>query len=474
MLSLPSIYMSMLRGAIDTLVAISIAASLYAQSGGSAQSAPADSPVNSALVDRGASTSPVSILDDHLPMWMQFDGQFRDRFEGQEHLGFGNSTDNYNLTQLRVLLTITPSDWIQIVGETQDSRIFFKHAVRDVPPYQNTWDVRQAYIQLGKPSKNWFDVVAGREILAFGDERLIGPADWINMGRTFDLVRLNLHHSWFGLALFASSVIIARDGVVDHHYQGNNLHGAYGSLKRIVPRATVEPFVLWRLAPARLRLSENGGLGSLNEVTGGARIEGQLPFGFEYGSTMARQGGSLGSRSIVSWAGHWHMARQLGGLLKFKPFLEANYASGTHDPGGTRWTTFDQIYPSAHDKLDFADQVGWRNIEQVRGGISESAGRTWTFHETYEEFWLASARDSLYASSGAPIAQSPNGTAGRHVGGEFDFWAGWKWKNAIDFGFGAGRFFTGRFLNRTKAGKDFTYPFVYITYEFTRSTWPAR
>jgi len=372
------------------------------------------------------------------------------------------------------MLTITPTDWLQIVGEAQDSRVFFNSAVHDVPPYQNTWDVRQAYIQLGNRSQGWFDIVAGREILSFGDERLIGPSDWLNMGRTFDVARLNLHHSWFNLALFASSVIVARDGVVDHHYEGNNLYGAYGSLKRIVPRATLEPFVLWRVAPARLRLNENAGHGALNEVTVGARIEGKLPAGFEYDATMARQAGSLGPLSIDSWAGHWNVARQFGGSPKFKPFLQANYASGTHDPGGTRWSTFDQIYPSSHDKMDFADQVGWRNIVQVRGGSSESAGRKWTFHETFEEFWLASARDSLYASSGAPVAQSPTGSAGRHVGGEFDFWSEWKWKDTVDFGFGIGRFFTGRFLNHTLTGKDFTYPFIYLTYKFTSSKWPAR
>ena len=405
---------------------------------------------------------------------MRFDGEFRDRFEGQEHLGFGRSVDNHDLTQLRLMLTITPTDWLQLVGETQDSRVFFNHAIKDVPPYQNIWDVRQAYIQVGNPSQSWFDVVAGREILAFGDERLVGPSDWLNMGRTFDVARLNLHHSWFSLALFSSSVIIARDGVVDHHYEGNNLHGAYGSLKRIVPRATLEPFVFWRVAPARLHLSENAGLGALNEVTVGGRIQGKLPLGFEYDSTMARQAGSLGARSIDSWAGHWNVARQFGGALKFKPFLQANYATGTNNPNGNKWTTFDQLYPSSHDKMDFADQVGWRNIEQVRGGASEAAGRKWTFNETYEEFWLASARDFLYSAGGAPVAQSPTGSAGRHVGGEFDFWAEWKWKEAVDFGFGAGQFFTGRFLEQTTAGKDFIYPFIYITYEFTPSKWPAK
>lgn len=463
----------MLQVAIAVL-AFGLAATLQAQS----TDANRDSNAAAATSDvsDGTLLSPVSNLNNALPSWLRFDGMFRDRFEGQEHIGFKRSTPNHDLTQLRLMVVITPTSWLQFVGETQDSRIFFNPTatVKDAPPYQNVWDVRQAYVQLGDHSHGWFDVVAGREILAFGDERLIGPSDWLNQGRTFDLARVNLHHEGFDLALFSASVIIARNGVIDHHLQGNNLHGAYGTLKGFIPRASLEPMVFWRVTPAGIKLDENAGRGALNEVTFGARLDGKLPLRFAYDATMVRQTGSLGSDSIGSWAGHWNVSRQFDSWFKLKPFLEANYASGTQDPNGKRWSTFDQIYPSSHDKLGFADQVGWRNIRQVRGGASESPTRGWSFNETYEEFWLASAHDSLYSSSGAPVAQSPDGSAGRHVGGELDFWAKWKWKDTLESGFGVGHFFTGRFLNQTTAGKDFTYPFVYLTYDFTPSKSPAK
>ena len=48
---------------------------------------------------------------------------------------------------------------------------------------------------------------------------------------------------------------------------------------------------------------------------------------------------------------------------------EYNYASGDADPtDGTRGT-FDQLYPTPHDKYGLADQVGWRNIHHVRAGV---------------------------------------------------------------------------------------------------------
>jgi hypothetical protein len=402
-----------------------------------------------------------------LPRWLRFDGQMRDRAEKLDGIGFKPKSDAHNLTQLRLMLIIQPSDWLKVVAETQDSRVFANSNVACIPPYQNTWDIRQAYVQLGRPTEGWFDVVAGRQVLSLGAERLVGPSDWSNMGRTFDLVRLNLHNSRFGLSLFSSSVIVARDGAIDHHLQGNNLHGAYGSLQRLIPRATVEPYLLWRVAPGNVRLNENAGRGALSEATLGVRVAGRLPGALEYDLEMARQTGSLGPYTIDSWAGHWNLARPLKLRLKPRPFVEANYASGTRDPAGRTWSTFDQLYPSNHNKFGFADQVGWRNMEQVRGGISESVGRRWKFNQTYENFWLASARDALYSAAGGVVAQSASGAAGRHVGQEVDFWAEWNWKDTLKPGFGYARFIPGTFLNRTTPGRSFNYPFVFLTYEFT-------
>jgi hypothetical protein len=150
--------------------------------------------------------------------------------------------------------------------------------------------------------------------------------------------------------------------------------------------------------------------------------------------------------------------------------VEANYASGTEDPTGKTWGTFDQLYPSNHNKFGFADQIGWRNIEHVRVGISQTPFRNWKFTETYENFWLATARDALYSTGGAPVAQSLAGTAGRHVGQEVDAWAERNWKNVLLIGFGYARVLTGTFLNRTTAGKDYNCPFVFMTYRFTQKT----
>ena len=407
--------------------------------------------------------------DESLPSWLQFNGQYRNRVEHSGGIRFERPADTYDLSQLRLEVIIHPVNWLTLVGETQDAEAFFNQRIPSAPPYQNTWDIRQAYIKLGDSKNGWVDFVAGREMLSFGEERLIGPSDWLNMGRTFDTLHLTLHHPGVKVSLFASSVIVARDGVIDHHIQGNNLHGMYASFDRILPGSVIEPYVLWRVAPAGVKLAENAGRGHLNEVTTGMRLAGKLPAKFNYGVEMALQTGSLGPDSIHAWAGHWLVGRTFEPIpAKPRVFVEANHASGTKDPNSRSWGTFDQLYPSSHNKLGFADQVGWRNIEQWRAGVEQNLAK-WKFTETYEDFRLASIRDGLYASSGALLAQSPLGSTGRHVGREFDAWAEWQWRKTVEVGFGYAQFFSGEFLKRTTAGRDYHYPFFYVTYHLTKT-----
>ena len=147
------------------------------------------------------------------------------------------------------------------------------------------------------------------------------------------------------------------------------------------------------------------------------------------------------------------------------PLWEINYASGTRNLNSRSWNTFDQLYPSSHDQLGLADQVGWRNVKQVRTGVEEFLNRHWKLRQTYENFWLNSAYDGLYGSSGGLVTRSASGTAGKHVGQEIDFWAEFTWNKSIKGGCGYAHFFTGEFLNRTTPGRDYNYPYIFLDYK---------
>jgi hypothetical protein len=154
--------------------------------------------------------------------------------------------------------------------------------------------------------------------------------------------------------------------------------------------------------------------------------------------------------------------------IRYKPrfVLEYNYASGDGDSKDGKRGTFDQLYPTAHDKYGLADQVGWRNIHDARLGVEFKPRAKWLVSSFYHNYWLASSTDGLYSASGAVVARSITGVAGAHVGQELDGQAMYSLSKQVQIGGGFAHLFTGGFLNKTTQGKDYNYPYVTFGYVF--------
>jgi hypothetical protein len=408
--------------------------------------------------------SPSTEIDKGLPSWLTFNGQYRARFEGYSGGGYApNTTDDYLLSQLQLNLLIHPVSWFKIFGQGMDARSLEKSPA--APPYQNTWDIRQAYVEFGDVEKQIFGLRVGRQELMYGDQRLIGNAAWTNTEHVFDAIRGTARYKGYRLDVFASSIVNPVTGTWDHHLQGNNLHGLYGGIDKWAPYVTIEPYALWRLQHGVK--NEEGVVSKLNEKVGGIRIVGtKVPRGFDYGTEMVREFGSLGTDKIQSWAGHWVAGKTFASRFTPRVYGEYNYAGGDQNPKDGIRGTFDQLYPSGHDKYGFADQVGWRNIKDTRAGLETKPTQRTTANLEFNNWYLASATDSLYNSAGTAVVRSIAGTAGTHVGEEFDATTTWTIVKPLTVGAGIGHIFPGEFLKNTTKGNAYTYPFMMVTWKF--------
>lgn len=229
---------------------------LNAGSGSRNSSRSAGTPAPAGTNDSTDWLFPVDNLNRSLASWFRIGGEYRGRFEGPTGIGFTRATDFYFLDRLRVNLEVQPKEWLLFYGEVQDARIFFNHHNPNANPYEDKWTLWQAYSQVGSSESGWVDVLAGRQVLRFGDERAIGPSDWLNVGRTFNVARVDLHHPGYRVSAFASSVVPGENTDLHNALPGNNLYGVYGSFQNVVPKADFEPYVLWRVAPASSELSE--------------------------------------------------------------------------------------------------------------------------------------------------------------------------------------------------------------------------
>ena len=86
---------------------------------------------------------------------------------------------------------------------------------------------------------------------------------------------------------------------------------------------------------------------------------GRLSARTDYNVEAAIQRGSLGTDTISAWAGHALFGRTMPiGSKTYRAFGEYNYASGDDTPTDGVRGTFDQLYPTPHDKYGLADQFG--------------------------------------------------------------------------------------------------------------------
>ena len=91
--------------------------------------------------------------------------------------------------------------------------------------------------------------------------------------------------------VFTSAVVVNHPESFDTHPGGFTFHGIYGSLSDVVPKATIEPYVLWKALP--VVTSEEGKIGDENLWTYGFRWLGKLPRNFDYTAEAARRGASI-------------------------------------------------------------------------------------------------------------------------------------------------------------------------------------
>jgi hypothetical protein len=403
--------------------------------------------------------------NDVMPSWLRGRGEFRERFEGFTHAGFTpERDDSYFLSRLRVNAAVTPSRLFSATVQLQDARVAQKEIGPTAPPFRGPLDLRMAYADIGDTQKGRWSVRAGRQELAFGEQRLIGHLNWTNTARTFDGVRATMKRGGYQLDLFGASVVRIDDDSFDTSGNGNRFGGAYGALSTLVPNAVLEPYFLWR-ADRNLR-TETATTGNLDQKTIGSRFTGRLPAGFDYGVEMALQTGSLGSDAVDTWAGHWQVSRAFATSMNLRVIGEFNYASGDANPTDGHRGTFDQLYPTGHDKYGLADQIGWRNIQHFRAGMEITPVRGWPITVSHHNWWVADRHDALYNAGGTAIARVAGGATSTRVGQEIDVQLTKALIPQIQIAGGYAHLFTGPFLKEATPGQNYSYPYVMVTYVF--------
>lgn len=388
-----------------------------------------------------------------------FTFQERTRWEEKDGVNFGKSVNQQDmLSRLRIGALLQPVPWLKIYAMGQDARVPFygapaPNSIRD------TIDLQESYIKLcdGSPG---FSAAFGREMLDYGESRLIGSPQWSNVSKTFDGGTLDYRLSKFQFeALVLSPVKVLPDEFNRPNF-GERIWGTYNVFSKIWRGASFDAYALRH---SQNRIGGWTGSGTLGTNTFGGRFYGPLSHGFTYSFEGVAQTGHLGLLSQNAFA--WYAGASKRTALARRAFTlsgEYKIASGTK-AGSLDSGTFDQISPANHDKFGHEDLFGWRNLETLRSVASWNVTKLFAANLMYSDERLYSATDSLFNSQGSSIARSKNGTAGTHVGQELDAFVTYKY-GAHLFGAGFGHFFEGEFVQNTTPGVNPRYFYVFQQY----------
>lgn len=412
------------------------------------------------------------------PSWASLDFQERLRFEARENnfdFNGGNEAltdDSWLLQRARLGLKLVPRENLTLYVQGQSS--FELESDRPNEPGvlgaegDDPIDLRQAYLAIGSPQRN---LTLGRQLLLYGDERLVGSFEWNNFGRTFDAVKFHLTPAkdWW-LEGFASSVVVHDSDEFNRSdlFNGNGtgrdqiFSGLYLSTTALCPLGSATDFYAFEL-------HEESAAGGTDFVTLGTRLKANLAKtgGWDFETEMAVQAGDLRGQDLGAFAGHWGAGR-VWTKAAWKPrlFGEYNFATGDSDRFDDETGTFQNLFPTNHKFYGYMDLFAWQNLHNPAASFSVQPKDGLKFQLDYHGFWLADTNDAWYRANGVTQVRPIVPDAGSFVGTELDLTATWKVHAHLGILAGYSHFFSGDYAEATGAADDADFGYLQAVIDF--------
>jgi hypothetical protein len=411
--------------------------------------------------------APLTYLDEKLPHWIYLQAEERFRYEAYDNSNLkAKVDDSYLLNRFRFQVDLHTPSWFRVTAQVQDARAGFQNPPIG-PPNTVRWDLKLAYAEVGAPSKHWFSLRVGRQIINYNNT-ILANSEWRNQARSYDAAVLNLNAKREHLGVFAASAVAPQAYGISPHQEGNNIYGAYGRIDDfLVPHSNLEPFFLWRVQPAEVvEAAAAKTTGREDAKAYGVRLKAQAHPALDYSGEVILENGKVGSQPIRAWAAQAGAAYQfLDVPAKPRIFSQYDYASGNSNPAHNgSHTTFDTMYPTAHDRFGITDLFGWQNIESVRAGVTIEPHRRLTLTAQGLDLWAADALDSIYNTSGSAIVTNKT-NHGSHLGAEIDGYSWYELNKHFNLGGGIGYFGGGQFLTNVTTSHSYTTYYVALNFK---------
>lgn len=393
-----------------------------------------------------------------------------------------NISNDYFLSRLRLHLGYSDKWWgVYVEGRSSlawsDERFASTAPVpkKGRGPESDSIDLHQAFFTLGNLKEFPLSLKIGRQELAYGDERLVGPVGWNNIGRVFDAAKLRWQTDAFSAEFFTSRTVIPEDGQFNVENDYDFFSGIYATTSKL-PKHSVDLYFFARNSSPNAATAEPSPQSpqpSARDIyTIGTRIK-SLPGQFgswdysleaagQFGDFRDPRAGATTQRleheafAVIAQAGYtftnlWSKPRLA---------LEYNFASGDSDAKDGKHETFENLFPTNHKFYGYMDFFSLQNIHDVRGILQLKPCPKLNVSLEGHGFWLADTHDSFYTvgggARGGTATTSGNGYGvnpkyGNFVGTELDISGNYAFTTYANIEAGYGHFFHGDYIAQSLA-----------------------
>ncbi len=338
----------------------------------------------------------------------------------------GAGTDHATLlrTRVGVLATLAPTAGAFI--QLSDSRAFGEELNHLTDASADRFDLHQAYGEWAPVGT--LRLRAGRQELAFADERLIGPVGWANVNRAFDGVRATLTRPRVTLDLFAA-VLDEQAALVPTGLDPRQNGGAGSDRVMAGAWAAGRVFDLFVIVD---RNAAEGAVTQINRATFGGylrRTMGPLSTRGTFAWQAGHQTGANGQRQdLAAFLASAAATYGFRGDLQPSVGIQVDYLSGDDSPGDQRYRAFNTLYATNHPFyglmdlfLSFPAQTGGLGFVDLvaRGSV---VPHSWTVRADGHRFRLA----RMAPGGSHTIGTELDLTAARRVTRGFDVQLGYS------------------------------------------------
>jgi hypothetical protein len=314
-------------------------------------------------------------------------------------------------------------------------------------------EILQGFAELDVPlvDQSSLTLRAGRQLLSYGSERLIGLRYGPNVLRSFDAGLASVKaDAWVADGFYARPVRNRVDSFDDRYDPDISVWSIYATrdLPAVSPKAGLD---LYYIGYRNDRAAFDQGQGRELRHTVGGRFFGKWQ-AWDWNVEPIFQFGYFDGGAIRAWS----IATDTGYTAKDTPFsprlgLRANVISGDRDPGERDLETFNPLFPKGKYFGEIG-LIGPSNLINAHPSVTLHLSEMWTLQGAAVFYWRESLADGIY-DPGGNLARSAGGSRARYIGTQLDVVLGWEPNRWFSAELAYSTFAPGRFIEDTGPSK---------------------